>query len=159
MEAREIEGKTIDEAIERACREFGVTRDKLHIDILSEGTPGFLGLLGGFFLGLGQRPVAVGLVGIAGARRLPAQVQSAAFAQAIHGFDGARRRHRAHGHGAAGAGGIKIRRRDGTPQRGRAVNRWQMHDEGPPMDTEALAAARTSSYPDFGKKQGKLRLV
>ena len=46
MEAREIEGKTIDEAIERACREFGVTRDKLHIDILSEGTPGFLGLLG-----------------------------------------------------------------------------------------------------------------
>ncbi len=46
MEAREIEGKTIDEAIERACREFGVPRDKLHIDILSEGTPGFLGLLG-----------------------------------------------------------------------------------------------------------------
>ena len=46
MEAREIEGKTIDEAIERACREFGVTRDKLHIDILSEGTSGFLGLLG-----------------------------------------------------------------------------------------------------------------
>lgn len=46
MEAHEIEGKTIDEAIERACREFGVPRDKLHIDILSEGTPGFLGLLG-----------------------------------------------------------------------------------------------------------------
>jgi spoIIIJ-associated protein len=46
MEAIEIEGKTIDEAIEKACREFGVPRDKLHIDILSEGTPGFLGLLG-----------------------------------------------------------------------------------------------------------------
>ena len=46
MEAREIEGKTIDEAIEQACREFGVPRDKLHIDILSEGAPGFFGLLG-----------------------------------------------------------------------------------------------------------------
>lgn len=46
MEAHEIEGKTIDEAIERACREFGVPRDKLHIDIISEGTSGFLGLLG-----------------------------------------------------------------------------------------------------------------
>ncbi len=46
MEPLEIEGKTIDEAIERACREFGVPRDKLHIDILSEGTSGFLGLLG-----------------------------------------------------------------------------------------------------------------
>jgi spoIIIJ-associated protein len=46
MGAVEIEGKTIDEAIEKACREFGVARDKLHIEIISEGTSGFLGLLG-----------------------------------------------------------------------------------------------------------------
>ncbi len=46
MKAIEIDGKTIDEAIEKACSDFGVSRDKLHIEILSEGTSGFLGLLG-----------------------------------------------------------------------------------------------------------------
>jgi spoIIIJ-associated protein len=44
MDEREIEGRTIDEAIERACAAFGVPREKLRIEILSEGTPGFLGL-------------------------------------------------------------------------------------------------------------------
>lgn len=43
MEAFEIEAKTIDEAIEKACREFGVPREKLNIEIISEGTSGFLG--------------------------------------------------------------------------------------------------------------------
>ena len=46
MKAVEIDGKTIDEAIEKACSDFGVSRDKLHIEILSEGASGFLGLLG-----------------------------------------------------------------------------------------------------------------
>ena len=40
----EIEGKTVDEAIEKACARFGVPREKLSIDIISEGTSGFLGL-------------------------------------------------------------------------------------------------------------------
>ncbi|MEI6314437.1 MAG: RNA-binding cell elongation regulator Jag/EloR [Syntrophus sp. (in: bacteria)] len=40
----EIEGKTIDEAIEKACSEFGVPREKLNIEIVSEGSPGFFGL-------------------------------------------------------------------------------------------------------------------
>jgi spoIIIJ-associated protein len=44
MEGREIEGRTIDEAIEKACTEFGVPREKLRVEILCEGTPGFLGL-------------------------------------------------------------------------------------------------------------------
>ena len=44
MEILEIEGKTIDEAIEKACREFNVPREKLSIEIISEGTTGFLGL-------------------------------------------------------------------------------------------------------------------
>ena len=44
MEGIEIEGKSIDEAIEKACGEFQVPREKLHIEIISEGTPGFLGL-------------------------------------------------------------------------------------------------------------------
>lgn len=46
MKAHEIEGKTIDEAIEKACRDFGVSRDKLNIEILSDGSTGFLGLMG-----------------------------------------------------------------------------------------------------------------
>jgi spoIIIJ-associated protein len=46
MKVLEIEGKTIDEAIEKACREFNVPREKLNIEILSEGSSGFLGLVG-----------------------------------------------------------------------------------------------------------------
>jgi spoIIIJ-associated protein len=44
MEGIEIEGKTIDEAIEKACREFQVPREKLNIEIIAERNPGFLGL-------------------------------------------------------------------------------------------------------------------
>ncbi|MDP2268020.1 MAG: RNA-binding cell elongation regulator Jag/EloR [Deltaproteobacteria bacterium] len=47
MQATEFEGKTIDEAIERACNEWQVSRGKLNIEIIAEGTSGFLGLLGG----------------------------------------------------------------------------------------------------------------
>jgi spoIIIJ-associated protein len=46
MKSLEIEGKTIDEAIEKACNEFQVSREKLNIEIISEGTSGFLGLMG-----------------------------------------------------------------------------------------------------------------
>ena len=41
----EIEEKTIDGAIEKACRDFGVPREKLNIEIISEGSSGFLGLM------------------------------------------------------------------------------------------------------------------
>jgi len=44
MEGIIIEGKTIDEAIEKACKEFQVPREKLNIEIIAEGNPGFLGL-------------------------------------------------------------------------------------------------------------------
>lgn len=44
MEVREIEGKTIDEAIDNACSAFQVPREKLNIEIVSEGSPGFLGI-------------------------------------------------------------------------------------------------------------------
>lgn len=43
MNMTEIEGKTIDEAIEKACSEFGVLREKLNIEIVSEGSQGFFG--------------------------------------------------------------------------------------------------------------------
>jgi spoIIIJ-associated protein len=41
----DIEEKTIDGAIEKACRDFGVPREKLNIEIISEGSSGFLGLM------------------------------------------------------------------------------------------------------------------
>jgi spoIIIJ-associated protein len=44
MEGIEIEGKTIDDAIEKACGRFQVPREKLNIEIIAEGNPGFLGL-------------------------------------------------------------------------------------------------------------------
>ncbi len=44
MEGREIEGKSIDEAIANACSEFQVPREKLNIEIISEGTQGFFGM-------------------------------------------------------------------------------------------------------------------
>ena len=43
MKSVEIEGKTIDEAIEKACQELQSPREKLNIEIVSEGTAGFLG--------------------------------------------------------------------------------------------------------------------
>jgi spoIIIJ-associated protein len=46
MEGKEIEGKSIDEAIANACNEFQVPREKLNIEIISEGTPGFFGMGG-----------------------------------------------------------------------------------------------------------------
>ncbi len=46
MQSLEIEGKTIDEAIKKACIEFNVSRDKLNIEIISDGSAGFFGILG-----------------------------------------------------------------------------------------------------------------
>ena len=43
-ESLEFEGKTIDEAIANACSELNLTRDKLNVEILSEGSSGFLGI-------------------------------------------------------------------------------------------------------------------
>ena len=40
----EIEEKSIDEAIDKACSEFGVSREKLNIEIISGESGGFLGL-------------------------------------------------------------------------------------------------------------------
>jgi len=42
----DIEEKTIDKAIQKACDTFNVPREKLDIEILSEGSTGFLGILG-----------------------------------------------------------------------------------------------------------------
>jgi len=44
MHLPEYEGKTIDEAIENACKALNVPREKLNIEIISEGSSGFFGL-------------------------------------------------------------------------------------------------------------------
>jgi len=47
MKFLETEGKTVEEAISKACEELKVSRDQLEIEVLSEGSGGFLGLMGG----------------------------------------------------------------------------------------------------------------
>ena len=42
----EIEGKTVEEAIEQGLTELGLTRDKAEIKILNEGASGLFGLMG-----------------------------------------------------------------------------------------------------------------
>jgi len=46
MKSVETEGKTIEEAISRACEELGVSREELDINVLANGSTGFLGLVG-----------------------------------------------------------------------------------------------------------------
>ena len=43
MEFIEVSAKTVDEAITKACIELGASSDKLEIQVISEGSSGFLG--------------------------------------------------------------------------------------------------------------------
>uniref|UniRef100_I2PZE2 RNA-binding protein KhpB n=1 Tax=Desulfovibrio sp. U5L TaxID=596152 RepID=I2PZE2_9BACT len=45
-EFRTFSGKTVDEAMEEACRYFGAPREKLEVEILSGGSSGIFGLVG-----------------------------------------------------------------------------------------------------------------
>lgn len=45
-EFRTFSGKTVDEAMEEACRQLGMPREKLEIEILSGGSSGIFGLVG-----------------------------------------------------------------------------------------------------------------
>jgi spoIIIJ-associated protein len=44
MKSVETEGKTTEEAIDKACKELGVSRKDLEVEVLSNGSSGFLGL-------------------------------------------------------------------------------------------------------------------
>lgn len=46
MKSIETEGKTIEEAINKACAELNAAREDLEIEVLSNGSSGFLGLVG-----------------------------------------------------------------------------------------------------------------
>jgi len=47
MDFVETEGKTIEEAISKACEELQASREELNIEVLANGSSGFLGLVGG----------------------------------------------------------------------------------------------------------------
>ena len=44
MKSVETEGKTTEEAIQKACEELRVSRQDLEVEVLSGGSSGFLGL-------------------------------------------------------------------------------------------------------------------
>jgi spoIIIJ-associated protein len=46
MKSVETEGKTIEEAISKVCEELKVSREDVDIDVLANGSTGFLGLVG-----------------------------------------------------------------------------------------------------------------
>lgn len=46
MRSVEVSAKSVDEAIDEALRELGATRDQVDVEVLEEGTRGFLGILG-----------------------------------------------------------------------------------------------------------------
>ena len=46
MKSVETEGKTIEEAIRKACEELKVSREDLEVEVLANGSSGFLGLVG-----------------------------------------------------------------------------------------------------------------
>ncbi|MFH1242755.1 MAG: RNA-binding cell elongation regulator Jag/EloR [Pseudomonadota bacterium] len=47
LDTFEFEGKTDEEAIEKACRQLNLTRDEMEIEILEPGSAGIFGLVGG----------------------------------------------------------------------------------------------------------------
>lgn len=46
MAVFEFEGKTVDEAIETACRELNLPREKMEIEVLAAGSTGIFGIVG-----------------------------------------------------------------------------------------------------------------
>ena len=42
----EVEGTTVEEAIKQALKELGLSRDKVKIEVLSEGVKGLFGMPG-----------------------------------------------------------------------------------------------------------------
>ncbi len=46
MEFIEVSAKTVDDAITKACIELQAASDKLEIQVISEGSSGFLGFIG-----------------------------------------------------------------------------------------------------------------
>ncbi|MBO2519007.1 MAG: protein jag [Firmicutes bacterium] len=46
MKMVEVSGRTVEEAVEAALDQLGATRDQVDVEVLDEGTRGFLGILG-----------------------------------------------------------------------------------------------------------------
>lgn len=46
MKLIEVNGRTVDEAVDSALKELNVTKDKVEIEVLDEGNKGFLNIFG-----------------------------------------------------------------------------------------------------------------
>ena len=44
MDTVEVSGRTVDEAVDRALDQLGLSRDQVDVDVVSEGRAGFLGI-------------------------------------------------------------------------------------------------------------------
>jgi spoIIIJ-associated protein len=47
MSTIEVEGKTVDEAIQKACEQLGRSHDQLEVEVLSDGSNKIFGIIGG----------------------------------------------------------------------------------------------------------------
>ena len=47
MSIIEVEGKTVDEAIQKACEQLGLSPDQLEVEVLSDGSNKIFGIIGG----------------------------------------------------------------------------------------------------------------
>jgi spoIIIJ-associated protein len=47
MSMIEVEGKTVDEAIQKACEQLGLSSDELEVEVLSDGSNKIFGIIGG----------------------------------------------------------------------------------------------------------------
>ena len=47
MSMIEVEGKTVDEAIQKACEQLGLSPDQLEVEVLSDGSNKIFGIIGG----------------------------------------------------------------------------------------------------------------
>ena len=46
MKSIEIEGKTVEEALERALKELALTRDNVNVEVLDHGSKGLFNVIG-----------------------------------------------------------------------------------------------------------------
>jgi len=73
----DIEGKTIDDAIQKACNSFNVPREKLDIEIRAEGSTGFLGIFGTNPARIRARILSIDIDMYTDAKEEPSPVQDA----------------------------------------------------------------------------------
>ena len=133
---KEFQGKTLDEAIEEACRYYGVEREKLEIEIVSDAKGGIFGLVGSK-----KASVRAARVQVPGLSSLLDEDAPAGDAPA-------------EGKGRADKGREKKPRETGRKSDGPAKGRGREKAEPAKPEGQAVAAGQQGSA---GRSQGKGR--